>query len=339
MTQDSDQVTPERIMQMMWGFAPPLAIEAAIRNRIFDVLDREALPVADLARATGASPRGIAAIADLLVGMRLLERTAEGRYALTPESRAFLVSGKPGFQGGIFRHVSRQLLPGWMQLSDVVATGAPAVPVNRSGPGAEFFEAFVEDLFPMNYAAAAALAAGLDVAGATAPVSVLDLAAGSGVWGIALAQASPRVTVRAVDWPQVLPVTRRVAARFGLAERFTFVAGDLASADFGSGHVVATLGHILHSEGEERSRSLLAKTFAALAPGGTIAIAEFLVDDDRTGPISGLVFAVNMLVHSDRGGTYSFGEIADWLDAAGFVDMRQMAAPGPSPLILATRPR
>jgi ubiquinone/menaquinone biosynthesis C-methylase UbiE len=181
------------------------------------------------------------------------------------------------------------------------------------------------------------LADALNLAQARGPISVLDLASGSGVWGIALAQASPHVTVHAVDWPDVLPVTRRVAERFGVGERFTMVGGDLLQADLGGPHQVATLGHILHSEGVERSRALLQRTHAALAPGGTIAIAEFLVDADRRGPLNGLIFAVNMLVNTEAGNTYSFDEIARWLTEAGFTKPRQLPGPGPSPLILATR--
>jgi SAM-dependent methyltransferase len=248
------------------------------------------------------------------------------------------VSDRPGFVGGLFRHVSTQLVPGWLHLTDVVGSGKPVSAVNLAGEGEPFFAAFVEDIFPLSYPSACALAGALDLAGAKGPVSVLDLGAGSGVWGIALAQASPHVTVRAVDWPDVLPVTRRVAERFGLGDRLTTVAGDLLEADFGGPHQVATIGQILHSEGVDRSRALLRRTHAALAPGGTIAIAEFLVDPDRRGPMRGLIFAVNMLVTTEAGGTYSFEEIADWLAEAGFIDIRQLPAPGPSPLILATRP-
>src|SRR5208337_1323745 len=114
--------------------------------------------------------------------------------------------------------------------------------------------------------------------------------------------------------------------------------GDLLVADLGRNHAVATLGHILHSEGEERSRALLSKTFDALAPGGTIAVAEFLVNDERTEPLVGLLFAVNMLVNTDNGGTYSFREISAWLAEAGFVNPRTLEVPSPSPLILATKP-
>ncbi len=127
-------------------------------------------------------------------------------------------------------------------------------------------------------------------------------------------------------------------SKFGLAERYSYVAGDLLQADFGSAHTVAVLGHILHSEGRDRSRELLKKTFKALAPGGTIAVAEFLVNEDRTGPLNGLFFAVNMLVNTDTGDTYSFEEISSWLKEAGFTNPRTLDAPGPSPLILATKP-
>ena len=122
-----------------------------------------------------------------------------------------------------------------------------------------------------------------------------------------------------------------------MSDRWTFVPGDLASADFGQEHTVATLGHILHSEGPARSRELLRKTADALAPGGTIAIAEYLVNADRTGPVGALIFGVNMLVNTEEGDAFSFEEITEWLMDAGFDDARLLEAPGPSPLILATK--
>ena len=331
-------LSPERIMQLAWGYAPPLILETAIRHRVFDVLDSGPLSLREIAQAAGASERGLAAILNVLVGMDFLAKDADDRYALTPESAAFLVSTKPGFQGGLLRHTSEHLLPKWLRLYEIVAAGGPDAAVNRQETGSPFFENFVNDIFPMSYPAAQDLARYLRLDLMDGPVSVLDLAAGSGVWGIALAQSAPAVGIRAVDWPGVLPVTRNTVARFGLASRFEFAPGDLLEADFGAGHHVATLGHILHSEGVERSRALLRKTFAALAPGSTIAIAEFLVNPDRTGPVNGLIFAVNMLVNTENGNTYSFEEIAAWLAEAGFVDMRTLASRGPSPLILANKP-
>ena len=311
---------PQNLMKWAWGYAPPLIIEAAVRNRVFDVLDAGPKTVAETSAATGASQRGLASIMNALIGLELLTRDTAGRYALTEDSAAFLVSSKPGYLGGMIRHTSTDLIPRWLDLPEVVRTGIPSKRVNERGEGSAFFETFVGDLFALNFMPALAAADALGMAGRTGPVRVLDLAAGSGVWSIAMAQRSPFVTVTAVDWPGVLEVTKAIVARCGLADRYRYVAGDLAEADFGTGHDVATLGHILHSEGVERSRELLRKVFEALAPGGTVVIGEFLVDADRRGPMQGLIFGVNMLVNTANGNTYSFEEIREWLELAGFIN-------------------
>jgi len=331
-------VTPERIMQFAWGYVPPLVLEAAVHHRIFDLLDGGPKTISEVQKETGASERGLTAVMNALVGMDFLAKDKQDKFSLTPESSTFLVSTKPGFQGGFLRHGSEQLIPKWLHLNKIVATGQPEAAVNLEGPGSDFFQRFVDDIFPLSYPAAQTLSRHLPANGSAAPVRVLDLAAGSGVWGIALAQGSEQVTVTAVDWPEVIPITRKTVGKFGLTERYSFIAGDLLQVDFGTGHTVATLGHILHSEGRDRSRELLKKTFQALAPGGTIAVAEFLVNADRSGPLNGLFFALNMLVNTDSGDTYSFEEISGWLTDAGFTHPRTLESPGPSPLILATKP-
>jgi SAM-dependent methyltransferase len=337
------QPTPQRILGMGWGFAPPLVIQAAIENGIFDALDRAPMTAKDLAKETGASERGISAIAGALVGFELLTKQQDGRYELAPDTAAFLVKGKPGFHGGLFEHYRSGLIPNWLALPEVTRTGQPNTRVEQPENAAVFFEGFVDSLFPMNYAAAQTLARSLEARRSAAgnlkdEVKVLDLGAGSGVWGIAQAQASPRVRVTALDFEPVLAVTRRTAERFGLTERFRFQTGDLRTADLGTGYSVALLGHILHSEGRAHSRALLKRVFAALEPGGTIAIAEFLVNAERTGPPQALTFAVNMLVHTAEGDTYSFDEIGSWLKSEGFENVRTLDAPAPSPLILADKP-
>jgi hypothetical protein len=280
----------------------------------------------------------MSALLNALVGLELLAKDHKGRYTLTPESAAFLVSGRPTFHGAFFLLTSEPMLPAWRQLYEIVRTGRPAQQINVEQDGVPFFLKFVEDIFPIHDPAAQRLAEVLGVSKVNAPISVLDLAAGSGVWSVALAQRSPHVRVTAVDWPGVIPTTRKVAARLGVADRFQFVAGDLLEANFGRGHAIATAGHILHSEGEARSRLLLKKAFDALVPGGTIAVAEILVDANRASPLPALIFALNMLVNSDQGDTFSFGEISAWLNDAGFKDVRTVDAPGLAPLlILATK--
>jgi ubiquinone/menaquinone biosynthesis C-methylase UbiE len=326
-------------MQFTFGFAPPLLIETAIRLKVFDILDEGAKTVEELCTETGASRRGLRAVLNALVGLELLSKDKWGFYALTADSAAFLVTGKATFHGAFFLLTSEPMLSQWAKLHEILRSGRPAQHINQQQDGVPFFLRFVEDIFPIHYPAAEQLGKVLGVAKATAPLSVLDLAAGSAVWSIALALQSPHVRVIAVDWPGVLPVTRKVTARHRVADRYEFVEGDLLEVDFGQEHAVVTAGHILHSEGEERSRLLLKKAFNALAPGGTIAIAEILVDAERKTALPALIFAVNMLVNSDQGDTFSFEEIRNWLHDAGFAEVRTIEAPGLAPLlILATKP-
>ena len=140
-------VTPERIYQFAFGYAPPLVLEAAIRHHVFDVLDSGPKSLEEVQAATGTSKRGLSAVLNFLVGFDFLRKEGE-RFALAPESSAFLVSTKPSFQGGLIRHTSEQMLPKWLKLNEVVATGQPTKAVNQQGPVSEFFQQFVNDIFP-----------------------------------------------------------------------------------------------------------------------------------------------------------------------------------------------
>jgi ubiquinone/menaquinone biosynthesis C-methylase UbiE len=337
-TRRKKQVTPERLMELSFAYAPPLIISAGVSNRVFDSLENGAKTSPEVAEQTGTSPRALRILMNALVGLDLLKKDRQEKYSLTPESAAFLVSTKLGTHAGFFGTIAPQIISRWLRLSDIVREGRPVVAVNQETEGTEFFSQLVENIIPLSYPPAQKLADHLKVAKTKNDIRVLDLAAGSGIWGIALAQKSPRVRVAAVDWAGMIPTTKRITQKFGVGDRFNYVEGDILEANFGSGYDIATLGHILHSEGEDRSRQLLVKTFRALKSGGTIAIAEWLVNDHRTKPLPSLMFAVQMLVNTEKGDTFSFNEIKNWLEEARFKKVRKVEAPGPSPLILATKP-
>jgi ubiquinone/menaquinone biosynthesis C-methylase UbiE len=337
-TRRKKQITPERLMELSFAYAPPLIISAGVNNKVFDSLEDGAKTPEQVAQETGASARAVRILMNALVGLNLLKKNRQAKYSLTDESAAFLLSKKPGTHAGFFGTIAPQLISRWLGLSDIVREGRPAVTVNQETEGTEFFSQLVENIIPMSYPPAKKLGDHLKLAKAKNEIRVLDLAAGSGIWGIALAQKSPRVRVTAVDWAGMIPTTKRITQKFGSGDRFDYVEGDVLEANFGSDYDIAILGHILHSEGEDRSRQLLKKTFRALKSGGTIAIAEWLVNDNRTRPLPSLMFAVQMLVNTEKGDTFSFNEIKNWLEEAGFKKVRKLEAPGPSPLVLARKP-
>jgi ubiquinone/menaquinone biosynthesis C-methylase UbiE len=328
-TSGTPAVTPERILQMAWGYAPPIILATAAKLGLFDTLEKGPLTATEVARSTNTSERGVRPMLNALVGLQFLAKDRSHRYSLMPEAAAFLVRSRPGYLGRALEHISLDLIPQWLKLDETIQTGQA---VRRDLP--EFFETLVVGLFPMNLAAAQAV--GQELASAK-PLKILDIGAGSGVWGIGIAQQSPESSVTAVDRPNVLEVAKKFAEKNGMADRFSYIEGDMQEVDFGTGYDIAVLGHILHGEGAEKSRILLKKTARALAPGGKIVIAEFLVNAERTGPPMGLFFAINMLVNTDEGDTFSFEEISQWLTEAGFVSPQKIEPGGPASIIVAQK--
>jgi len=133
------KVSPERLMQFGFAYAPPLIIGAAVASKVFDALAGGPKAVEDSSRETGGSVRGLRSIMDGLVGLELLKKTGD-HYSLTPESEAFLVSNKPGTLAGFFSMNRVRLIEQWLKLDEIVRTGQPAEARNQEGPGTEFFQ-------------------------------------------------------------------------------------------------------------------------------------------------------------------------------------------------------
>src|SRR6266571_6919759 len=140
-----DQVTPERLMQFGFAYAPPLIIGAAVSNKVFDSLETGGKTVEQVSKTTGASQRGLRAIMNALVGLELLKKDRHEKYSLVPESEAFLISGKPGTLAGFFAMASTHLVPDWLHLSEAVRTGNPPLALNQEAIGPEFFSVLVEN--------------------------------------------------------------------------------------------------------------------------------------------------------------------------------------------------
>jgi len=333
-----------RIQDIYWSLVPPFMVQAAVKLGVFDALERGALDLPAITRLTKTSQRGMSRLADGLVGLGLLERDSDGRYALTAASATYLVSSRPEANWSrVFAGIDAEIRVAWEHLAESIRSGKPPVAHNREEISGQVFAEVVEDMVPMSWSASEALArhfkSTLEPDSVRGTPTALDVASGSGVWGIPLALAIPQLQVTAVDWEQVLEVTRRAATRHGVVERFRFLTGNLDTVDFGRDYRIAVLGHVLHAIGEARSRALLRKTFAALAPGGTIVVPEFILDEQRSGPMATVCFSLSMVVLSDDGATFTLSELTRWLHEVGFADVRLLHAPAPSPLILATKPR
>ena len=120
-TRRRKQVTPERLMELSFAYAPPLIISAAVSNGVFDSLEDSTKTAEQVAEKTGASARALRILMNALIGLGLLKKDRQGKYSLTPESAAFLLSKNPGTHAGFFGTITPNLISRWLQLSESFA--------------------------------------------------------------------------------------------------------------------------------------------------------------------------------------------------------------------------
>ena len=333
--------TPERILQLSWGFTLTHTLSTAVELGLFTHIAGGATTREGVAKAAGASRRGTDMLLDALVGLGLLTRTGDGEkavFALAPDAAAFLVKTSPAYLGDFVVLHTRAILPGWAGLTETARTGKPQRAVDVPKEGVGLWDELVPAIFNLSWLAATQLGQELKRRLPGRALHVLDVGAGSGVWGFGVASVDPSWRVTTFDLPEPLPHARRFAERLKLTPRVELVAGDLRTHDFGAARYdAAILGHIIHSEGAVHGPKLIAKMAKALKPGGVLAIPDFVPDADRRGPPMPLLFALNMLVNTSEGSTYTFPEYEAWCRAAGFREVVAFPCASVSPLILAVR--
>jgi ubiquinone/menaquinone biosynthesis C-methylase UbiE len=334
------RVSPQPILDAAWSFAVTRVLATAVELDLFTWIARDQTTVEELARTTSCPARGLAMLLNALTALRYLEARG-GRYGLSPVSAAYLTKTSSHYIGTYLLHNTTESWPLWAQLSDVVRRGTPARhSVHGDQADVEFFSQLVQSLHRLGADAAAVAARALRDGIPETATRVLDVAAGSAVWSLALAKDDPQALVTVVDLPEVVDrVSRQFVDQEGFSDRFTFWPGDLRQMDFGeSAFDIVILGHICHGEGAEGTQALIRQAYRALRSGGQILIADFVPDEDRCGPLMPLLFAIHMLVLTDNGDSFTLAEYQTWLLNAGFAQVRPVPAPAPSPLILATKP-
>ncbi len=329
-------VTPQQIIQDLWAARETQVLVAGIELDVFTHIEEGKRTAKKIARVAYASERGIDHLLNALVAMGYLNKKGEN-YGLSPVSKTFLVRGKESYMGG-FIYETKLIWDNWSRLTDVIRTGHPVETVDDEQGGREFFPKLVAAIFPMTFGAARAAVATLTEKTRQRIRNILDVAAGSGAWSLAFAEAIPDARVVAVDYPEVTQITRQFAERLGVADRYDYIEGNLREVDFGRNRYdLVILGHIIHSEGEKWGKKLIKKSYSALRDGGLLLIAEMIPNDTRTGPKIPLVFGLNMLLHTENGDVFTMREYRGWLKEAGFKKVATIEVPSPSPLILATK--
>ncbi|WP_439624680.1 methyltransferase [Gemmata sp.] len=310
--------SPALCFDTLNGYQRTEALRAAIELDLFSHVAAGRRTADDLAAACGAAPRGVRILADYLVIVGFLVKAGD-RYELTRDAAAFLDRASPAYLGGAVEFLlTPQLRECFLHLTDAVKKGGTATSaegtVSHDNP---VWVAFARSMAPMMHLPAQLLAG--HVGGdPQQPLRVLDVAAGHGAFGIAVAQKYPRAHVTALDWAKVLAVAAENARAAGVADRHALLPGSAFDVDWGGPYDAVLLTNFLHHFDLPTCTLLAKKARAALAPGGRAVTLEFVPDPDRVTPPPTAAFALTMLATTARGDAYTFAEYERVFRDAGF---------------------
>jgi precorrin-6B methylase 2 len=306
--------TADDLLALGRNYQSAAVLGAAADLELFSPLASAPLNAGELARVLECDERGLAILLDALAALQLLEKAGD-RYGLAAGLEALLTPGGPQSILAMTQHQAR-CLRNWAQLASVVKSGRPAQAIAsvRGEMGEQ--EAFIGGMHNISAPVAG------EVIQAVQPLRfkhLLDIGGASGTWTLAFLRACPTAQATLFDLPHVIPMAERRLAAAGLSGRVRLVPGDFYTDALPPGADLAWVSAIVHQNSREQNRALFAKVFEALAPGGRIALRDILMEESRTRPAAGALFAVNMLVATPHGGTFTFAELREDLAAAGFV--------------------
>ncbi|KOV57737.1 class I SAM-dependent methyltransferase [Streptomyces sp. MMG1121] len=328
----SEQPTPDGILRLINGYWATGLIGAAAAHSVFTHLDNGADTAARLAARAKISERGAQTLLDGLVSVGLVE-LRDGAYRNTAEASAYLVEGRPACLTS-FAQLKLTHMGSLADLPEVVRAGGPVKHPTTEVADNPHWELVVPAIAAQSVPAATVAAEVLRLPEA-GEVSILDVGGGSGIYSAVWLEANPKARSTQLDWQPINDIARRLLAERGLADRFTCLDGDFHTTDFGEAvYDIALYSHIAHQEGAEENIEVFSRLRRALKPGGALVVCDYVVEDDRSGPAFPLLFASEMLLKSNQGGTWRRSDYDGWLRKAGFEDVAFHSAP-PATLVVA----
>ena len=323
---DKAGVLPDRLDQMIRGYWPSRCLLTALELDVFTAVGAGA-SAEQIATKLHVNPRAVAMLLNALVSLGLLTKRGEHYYNTAESARFFVQGSKDNHRNGLL-HLAN-IWHRWSTLTDAVRRGT-RVPIERGGTP-EWTRDFIAAMQHNAKDRASHLVKALGTAGVR---RVLDLGGGSGAYSIAFAKASPEVRCEILDLPEVVPLAADYINQAGVSAQVSLRGGDMLSAALGSGYDLILLNAICHMFSEERNRGLFRRIRQALAPHGRLAVQDFILNADKTGPQWAALFSLNMLVATEGGASYSEVEYSRWMKDAGFAEVSRINLPGPSDVIV-----
>ncbi|NOY80748.1 MAG: methyltransferase domain-containing protein [Kiritimatiellaeota bacterium] len=305
----------DKLENAVRAFQVSRLVLTAVELGVFPAVGENGADAGTVTERLGTDARATAMLLNALVAIGLLAKDG-AFFRCTPLSAEMLCRVAPCFVLPMLEHMGH-LWESWSHLTEIVRGGSLPVRIEEPACREDQVESFIGAMHHFGLRQQGPFVQAIDWTGVR---HVLDLGGGSGVYAISFCRAAPCLTATVFDRASVVRLARRYIEEAGLTARIRVLAGDMLADDIGSGYDLVWLSNVIHSMAREDVAVLFRKVAGALNPGGRFVVRDFVLEDDRTRPAPGAVFALNMLVNTPAGRCYTRSELAELLKAAGLVD-------------------
>jgi hypothetical protein len=362
--QTIEGISPDPIFQLLTGFQISKTLMTAVELEVFTKLAGKSVNMKQLQGILEMESRPAEVFSVALVSLGLLSKDkrknvselTKGQngyyYANTDLANAFLVKGKTGYMGDIISMVDKRLYKSWDKLFYSLKANKP-ITQEEGGDAESIFnqaksasnqsddqiEKFTHGMYGLSVGPAMALANTFDF---SKYKRIMDIGGGSGVYAIQVVKEYPNMSATVLDLKPVCKVADKYIELFDLKHRIQTKALDFFNEDLPTDCDVAFLSHIIHDYSKDKGRSLFEKIYSALpcsdnvdgSDGGVIIISEWLLNDEKSGPVPSALMGLNMMVETSGGRNYSYSEVSEMLTEVGFKNIEKRSLAGPAEIVI-----
>jgi ubiquinone/menaquinone biosynthesis C-methylase UbiE len=310
----------EKLLELSGAFSISRILLTAAELDLFTKLESTPSGVDDLCSHEGWDPRGTRILMDALASQGLLARSADGEYRVPQHLTGLLSADSEESVLPMILHRGF-MWKNWTNLTEIVQTGHNPNPMGADSRTDKEIRSFIGAMHVVGRRMADTIAKSLDLTGFS---NMLDVGGGPGTYVMAFLREAPHLSATLFDLPQVVEIARPRLESAGLLDRVNLVRGDFKVDELPAGHDLLLLSAIIHMNSREGNRDLYKKAYRSLEPGGTILIRDHFLEQSRTAPADGAIFAVNMLTATKRGDSYTVDETREDLEAAEFREVRMI---------------
>jgi SAM-dependent methyltransferase len=304
------------VLEDVRGFLKSRVILTAAELNLFTRLNKGQARADDLAKELKCDLRCLTRLLDSLVALQLVLK--EDGFYQTSKRGALLSAEHPETELPMVLHLNG-LWETWSGLTETVKTGVNPKRKSVNQRSNDSVGAFISAMHVVGRNLSKEIADSYDLS----PFKrLLDIGGATGTYIMAFLEKNAGMTAVLFDLPDVIPMAEQRLGGEGLLERVKLVSGDFYKDELPTGCDLALLSAIIHQNSPQENLNLYGKIHRALEPSGKLLIRDHVMDPGRTFPPQGTLFAINMLVNTKGGDTYTFDEIRKSLEAAGFGEVK-----------------